>query len=172
MVCDRCIMVVAQILESLQYKAGMIKLGEVEILEEPANIDMNAVSNALKKVGFELIENKKQVLAELIKTLVIEEIYQSANTFKMNFSDYLSEKTGHDYHYISHIFSESENTTIEKYIISIKIKRIKELLQYGELSISEIAWKMGYSSVQALSTQFKKVALQTPGEYKKSLVND
>jgi AraC family transcriptional regulator len=167
MVCDRCIMVVRQLLEGLKYEVKTLTLGEAEIYPEPDNKEVEKIEMEFLKVGFELVKDKKQKLAEKIKTLIIEKINKDDSNPGVNLSDYLSDKSGFDYHYISQVFSEIENTTIEKFVIYKKIEKVKALIRYGEISISEIAWKLGYSSTQALSNQFKKVTGMSPSEYKK-----
>jgi AraC-like DNA-binding protein len=112
------------------------------------------------------MDDKKAMLIEKIKTVIIEMVHHSNEIIKVNFSDYLSEKMNHDYTYLSNLFSEVQGTTIEQYIISHKIERIKELIIYGEHNITEIAWKMGYSSVAHLSSQFKKVTGLSPSHFK------
>lgn len=171
MVCDRCIMVVRQQLEALHYQVDAIRLGEVEFHPDPSKGDLTRIHDNLKAIGFELLEDKKHKLTERIKVLVIEKIAKMDLPKNMNFSDFLSAELDLDYHYLSHTFSEVEGITIEKYIISIKIEKVKELIRYGELTISEIAWKMDYSSIQALSNQFKKVTGLTPSLYRANLEN-
>jgi len=121
---------------------------------------------ALLNIGFELMDNKKSVLVEKIKNVIIDMVHYSDEMIKTNFSDFLSEKLNHDYTYLSNLFSEVQGTTIEKFIINHKIERIKELIIYDELNISEIAWKMNYSSVAHMSNQFKKVTGLTPSHFK------
>jgi AraC family transcriptional regulator len=168
MVCDRCNMVVRQVLEGLQYEVKEVMLGEAEIKPEPDNNGLEKIEQEFFKVGFELVKDRKQKLVEKIKTLIIEKLNKDDLHLEINLSDYLAEKAGFDYHYISHVFSETENSTIEKFVISKKVEKIKELIRYGEINIGEIAWKLGYSSIQALSSQFKKVTGMTPSEYKKA----
>lgn len=166
MVSNRCKMVVKEELKKLGLHYIVVDLGEVEIME---NISME--KRALLKVnlvrsGLELMDDKKAMMIEKIKTIIIEMVHHSNENIKVNFSDYLSEKMNHDYTYLSNLFSEVQGTTIEQYIISHKIERIKELIIYGELNVTEIAWKMGYSSVAHLSSQFKKVTGLTPSHFK------
>ena len=144
----------------------LIELGEVEIKEElniKSKIELN---KALQSFGFELIDDKKSKLIERIKNTIVELVHYSEEQLKTNFSDHLSKKLHHDYNYLSNLFSEVEGTTIEKYFISQKIEKVKELLKYDELSLSEIADKLGYSSVSYLSNQFKKQTGLTPSFYK------
>ncbi len=170
MVCDRCSMVVRQQLEGLHYKVGEVKLGEAEIEPAPDKEQLEEIRRQFSEIGFELLEDKKKILSEKIKTLIIEKINKEALQPEINLSGYLADRLGFDYHYMSHVFSENEQVTIEKYFIQTKIEKVKELIRYGELTISEIAWKLGYSSIQALSSQFKKITRSTPSEYKQQAV--
>lgn len=169
MVCDRCIMVVRQELENLQYHVGSVKLGEAEIEPDPDKEGIEKIKNRFSEIGFSLLEDKKKILSEKIKILIIERINQEDLPQDVNLSEYLSDKLQLDYYYMSHVFSETEHTTIEKFLIAKKIEKVMELVRYGELTISEIAWKLGYSSVQALSGQFKKSTGMTPSEYKNKI---
>ena len=166
MVCDRCKMVVKSELEKLGIKPVNIELGEVT-LDKPLDEGQKLlVQNALTPLGFELIDDKKSRLIEHIKTLIIELVHHNNNKLKINLSDYLSDKLHLDYNYISNLFSEIEGTTIEKYIIAQKIEKVKELLVYDELTLSEIAFRLNYSSTAHLSSQFKKVTGLTPSHFK------
>lgn len=166
MVCDRCILVVRQELEKLGLKPVSIKLGEVEIATEPTAAQLNQVKQNLSSLRFELLDNSRKKLIEKIKNIVIEQIHYSDADDKHNFSEILSTKLLKDYSYLSNLFSDVEGITIEKYIINQKIEKVKELLVYDELSLSEIAFKLGYSSVAHLSSQFKKVTGLTPSHFK------
>ncbi len=168
MVCDRCIGVLTIELQKEGFSVIKTKLGEVEIANHVGKEDLERIKKILKINGFELVEDRKQKVVEQIKTLVIELIHRNleATPLLMNYSDYLSEKLGFDYSYLSMLFSSHEGITIEKYIILQKIERVKELLSYGELTLSEIAYQMNYSSVQHLSNQFKKVTGISPSAYK------
>ncbi len=168
MVCNRCIKVVKDELERLGITVLNISLGEVEI-SKPINRQlMEKVKNVLLNNGFELIENQKAKLIETIKKTIIESMYPDSalDNRKKNFSDLIVEKIGKDYHYLSALFSSQESITIEQYYILQKIERAKELLKYGELTLSEIAYKLNYSSVQHLSNQFKKVTGFSASEFK------
>jgi len=165
MVCDRCILVVRQELEKLNLKPAAIKLGEAEITE-PTEKQLTQVQQNLAALGFELLDNSRKRLIEKIKNIVIEQIHYTDADDKHNFSEILSDKLMKDYSYLSNFFSEVEGITIEKYIINQKIEKVKELLVYDELSLSEIAYKLGYSSVAHLSSQFKKVTGLTPSHFK------
>jgi AraC-like DNA-binding protein len=168
MVCDRCIGVLTRELQKEGFSVINAKLGEVEIANQVGKEALEQIRNILESNGFELVEDRKQKIVEQIKTLVIELIHRDLETtpLLMNYSHYFSEQLGFDYSYLSMLFSSYEGITIEKYIILQKIERVKELLTYGELTLSEIAYQMDYSSVQHLSNQFKKVTGLTPSEYK------
>ncbi|HKR06150.1 MAG TPA: helix-turn-helix domain-containing protein [Bacteroidia bacterium] len=167
MVSIRCKMIVKAELEQLGLHYTFVELGEVKIKGNISGKKHNALKVALQKSGLELMDDKKAVIIEKIKNVIIEMIHYSDEPPKTNFSDYLSEKLNHDYSYLSHLFSEVKGTTIEHYIIAHKIERVKELLVYNELTLSEIAWKLHYSSVAHLSNQFKKVTGLTPSFFKK-----
>ena len=168
MVCNRCIRVVTEELTKLGFQIKTVELGEVVIEDEPEKVNMEQVGKTLRENGFELIDDKKGQLIDHIKTIIIELIhYQREIDEHINFSDYISKNVGYDYSYLSNLFSIVEGTTIEKYIIHQKIEKAKELLVYDELTLSEIAWQLGYSSVQHLSRQFKKTTGLTPSHFKK-----
>jgi AraC-like DNA-binding protein len=166
MVCNRCILVVKSELEKLGYKPLNIGLGEVDLTSDLSETEKVILDNHLKTFGFELISDKKSRLIGQIKSFIIEMVHQNDCEMKTNLSDYLSSKLHHDYTYLSNLFSAVEGTTIEKYFIAQKIERVKELLVYDELSLSEIAYQMNYSSVGYLSNQFKKVTGLTPTHFK------
>lgn len=166
MVCNRCKMVVKTELEKLGYQLVSVELGEVVLQNTTHTVNRDEISKALQPLGFELIDNKKSQLIELIKTTIIDLVHNKDNDLQINLSDYLINIINHDYHYLSNLFSEVEGTTIEKYLIAQKIEKVKELLIYDELSLSEIAWKLNYSSVAHLSNQFKKVTGLTPTHFK------
>ena len=167
MVSLRCKMIVKAVLEKLNLHFNILELGEVEIKEELSPETHEELRSALLKYGLEVMEDKKSILIEKIKNIIIEMIHYSDEQPLTNFSTYLSEKLGYDYKYMSNLFSEVKGTTIEHYIISHKIERAKELLIYNELNLTEIAWKLHYSSVAHLSNQFKKVTGLTPSFFKK-----
>lgn len=166
MVCDRCKMVVKTELEKLGLTPTSVNLGEVDVVQEltPAEIDL--VEQKMQQFGFELLTDKKKQLSEQIKTVIIELVHYPKGPLKVNLSDYLSQALHLEYANLSAVFTEIEHNTIEKYFIQQKIEKVKELLTYGEMSLSEIAYFLNYSSVAHLSTQFKKVSGQTPSEYK------
>lgn len=173
MVCDRCIKVVKEELMKLDHVVTTIKLGEVILSKEPDTMQLIEIKKTLKANGFEFLDDKKSKIIEKIKNLIIELIYYKEQTSPhINYSEYLSNKIGLDYSYISSLFSSVENKTIEKYIISQKIERVKELILYGELSVKEIADKLNYSSLQALSSQFKKETGLTPTEFRNIKENE
>jgi len=168
MVCDRCIRVVKDELEGLGLEVKDIKLGEVELASNLDVGQLDKIREVLVSSGFDLIDDKKQSLTELVKTILIDEInhQKGKKPSNMNFSTFLESRTGYDYSYLSHLFSESMDTTIEQYIIALRIEKAKELLSYKELTINEIAWELGYSSTAHLSNQFKKVTGETPSQFR------
>lgn len=166
MVCDRCKMVVKSELDKLGIRVLNVNLGEVTLVSPLSSEQKILVEKTLHPLGFEVIDDKKSRLIEQVKTYVIELVHYNNNDLKVNLSDYLSEKLHLDYNYISNLFSEIEGKTIEKYFIAQKIERVKELLVYDELSLSEIAFRLNYSSTAHLSSQFKKVTGLTPSHFK------
>lgn len=168
MVSIRCKMIVRSELQKLKLHCLTVELGEAEIKENLDEEKYNQLKQALLHFGLELMETKKSKLIEKIKNIVVEMIHYSDEPPKQTFSSYLSEKLDYDYHYLSNLFSEVKGTTIEQYIIAHKIERAKELLVYEELSLTEIAHKLHYSSVAHLSNQFKKVTGLTPSFFKKT----
>ena len=166
MVCNRCIMAVENALEKLALQATNVELGEVELERELTPEEKLRFGTALTDLGFELIDDKKSRIIEKIKTVIIDMVHHSGHDGKMNLSDVLSRELHHDYTYLSNLFSDVEGTTIEKYFIAQKIERVKELLVYDELSLSEIAFQLNYSSVAYLSNQFKKITGLTPSHFK------
>lgn len=167
MVCDRCKMVVETELRQLQLHPLSVELGVIELEEERlTDAQTEKVKAQLQAIGFELLEDHKSQLVEAIKTTVIALIHRDKDENKLKHSEYLAQQLHFDYPYLSKLFSESEGTTIEQFIILQKIEKVKELLTYGELTLSEIAYQLGYSSVAALSGQFKKVMGFTPTSFK------
>ncbi len=168
MVCNRCIWAVERELKKLGLKPMKVVLGEAVV---QGTIDENTekqIEKNLHKIGFELIDDKKSRLIESIRTEVIKFIhYDPELVGNINFSDHISQKLGYDYSYLSSLFSAVEGITIEKYMILQRIERVKELLIYDELSLSEIAYQMGYSSVQHLSNQFRKIIGMSPSAFKR-----
>jgi AraC-like DNA-binding protein len=170
MVCNRCIKVVREELEKLGLKIEKIELGEVEIRGEV--ISYEKIKNVLEENGFELVEDKRAQIINKIKSHIIEIIYsEKIEDMNLKFSEYLSNQMGMDYQYLSNLFSSVENVTIEHFIILQKVERAKELLKYNELTLSEIAYRLGYSSVQHLSNQFKKVTGLTASQFKEITEN-
>lgn len=167
MVCLRCKLVVKSELEKLGVQQLNLKLGEVEVVENMSKSQLDTLDAGLRNFGLELIFDKRVHIIEQIKNTIIELIHYSEEDLKVNFSEYLSKTLDYDYTYLSNLFSEVHGTTIEQFIIHHKIERVKELLVYNELNLSEIAWKLNYSSVQHLSNQFKKVTGLTPTFFKK-----
>jgi AraC-like DNA-binding protein len=159
-------MAVKEALKSLGLHFIVVDLGEVEVMETLSSEQLEQLKIALLDSGLELMDDKRAVLIEKIKNAIVEMVHYTNELMKVNFSDFLSEKLNHDYTYLANLFSEVQGTTIEQFIISHKIERIKELIIYGELNITEIAWKMNYSSVAHLSNQFKKVTGLTPSHFK------
>jgi len=166
MVSNRCKMAVKEELKKLGLHFIVVDLGEVEIMESISKEQRDELKTGLFNSGLELMDDKRAVLIEKIKNAIIEMVHHSDEMIKVNFSDYLSNKLNHDYTYLANLFSEVQGTTIEHFIISHKIERIKELIIYDELNITEIAWKMNYSSVAHLSNQFKKVTGLSPSHFK------
>ena len=166
MVSARCKMVVKEELKKLGLYFMVIDLGEVDIMETISAEQRTQLKAALLDSGLELMDDKRAMLIEKIKNVIIEMVHHTDELIKVNFSNFLAEKLNHDYTYLSNLFSEVQGTTIEQFIISHKIERIKELIIYGELNITEIAWKMNYSSVAHLSNQFKKVTGLSPSHFK------
>ncbi len=166
MVCNRCIMAVQNELDKLGLIAKQVTLGEVA-LENELNQELRVkLEGALTSLGFELVDDKKSRLIEKIKNVIIDLVHYQDNDTTTNLSELLSSSLHHDYSYLSNLFSEVEGTTIEKYFIAQKIEKVKELLVYDELSLSEIAFRLNYSSVAYLSNQFKKVTGLTPSHFK------
>jgi len=166
MVSLRCKMMVKEELKKLGLHYMVVDLGEVEIMETLSTEQREQLKSALLDSGLELMDDKRAILIEKIKNIIIEMVHHSDEMIKINFSDFLSEKLNHDYTYLANLFSEVQGTTIEQFMISHKVERIKELIIYDELNISEIAWKMNYSSVAHLSNQFKKVTGLSPTHFK------
>lgn len=167
MVSNRCKMVVKEALKKFHLHFTPVDLGEVEIMEDISDEVRHQLNDELLKSGLELMDDKRAILIEKIKNAVIEMVHNNTEeTIKTKFSYFLSEKLNHDYTYLANLFSEVQGTTIEQFIIFHKIERIKELMIYDELSITEIAWKMSYSSVAHLSNQFKKVTGLSPSHFK------
>jgi AraC-like DNA-binding protein len=166
MVSNRCKMAAKAALKELGLHFILVDLGEVEIMENISPGQRQQLAVYLSNSGLELMDDKRGVLVEKIKKAIIEMVQHAEETIKVNFSDYLSEQLNYDYTYLSNLFSEVQGTTIEQFIIGHKIERIKDLIMYDELTISQIAWKLNYSSVAHLSNQFKKATGLSPSHFK------
>jgi len=166
MVSLRCKMMVKEQLQLLGLEHNIIELGTVELKERLTDQQRKNLSLALLKSGLELMDDKKMILIEKITNVIVELVHYTDELPKLNFSDFLSEKLGYDYTYLANIFSEVKGITIEHFIINHKIERVKELLLYNELNLTEISYLMNYSSVAHLSNQFKKVTGLTPTFFK------
>lgn len=166
MVCSRCKMVVKTELEKAGLHPLSVELGEIEIKEQPTADNLHQLNTSLKTLGFEIIDNRKSRMIEQIKNAIVELVHHAEDNLSVNLSQFIAKKLNYDYNYLSNIFSEVEGITIEKYFIAQKIEKIKELLMYDELTLSQIADKTGYSSVAYLSNQFKKETGLTPSFYK------
>lgn len=168
MVCNRCIMVVQQEFEKAGIKPLLVNMGEVQLSEELTEKQFEDINNSLTGLGFEILNTQKQKLIEKVKNALIEKVQSGELEEHFSISDYLSRKLNKEYTQVSRLFSEVEGITIEQYFILQKIEKVKEWLVYDESTLSEIAWKLGYSSVAHLSGQFKKVTGMTPSQVKKS----
>jgi len=167
MVCSRCITAVEDIFGELDIEVSAIQLGEVSTLFEINEQQKIQIEKELVKRGFELLEGNKSKLIGQIKSMVVNQIHHKSEKFKFNFSTLLSEKLNHEYTSLSKLFSSVEGITIERFILKQKIEKVKELLFYNQLTLSEIAFQMNYSSTAHLSNQFKKEIGMTPSEFKK-----
>jgi YesN/AraC family two-component response regulator len=166
MVCIRCKMVVKEELTKLGIHFTTVELGEVEVIGNVSVEQHEQIKKALLRSGLELMDDKKSILIQKIKNVIIELVHYSEEPLTVNFSEYLNQKLNYDYTYLANLFSEVQGTTIEKFLIAHKIERVKELLVYNELNLTEIAYRMHYSSVAHLSAQFKKVTGLTPSHFK------
>ena len=168
MVCPRCVRTVKRLLEEAGLEAKNVQLGEVELTTSPNAEHMATLRKSIESEGFELLNDRNSQLVARIKNLIINEIHYAASKkpASMNFSDFLTRETGHEYSQLSKLFSSVEGVTIEKHIIAQKIERVKELLVYNELSFSEIAFQTGYTSTQHLSSQFRQITGITPTQFK------
>jgi AraC-like DNA-binding protein len=166
MVSLRCKMVVKAELEKMKLSYSTIDLGEVDIVKNISDAKRKQLKKVLLQSGLELMDDQRAILVERIKNLIVEMVHYNDELPKVNFSDYLSEKLNHNYNYLANLFSEVKGTTIEHFIIMHKIERVKELIIYDELTLTEISYKLHYSSVAHLSTQFKKITGLTPSFFK------
>ena len=167
MVCPRCKAAVEKILNDLSIPFSALALGEVKLSSSFSQEKEKQLQEQLKAAGFELLQSEKSALISTIKSLIVQQIHYEAKELQVNFSTYLSESTKHDYAYLSRLFSKVEGITIERFVAKQKIEKIKELLFYDDLTLSEIAFQLNYSSVAYLSAQFKKETGMTPTEFKK-----
>lgn len=168
MVCPRCVTAVQNAFEELSFKVKHVELGKAVVTGEPG-VSKERIQEELNKLGFELLEGKEQQRVEQIKKHLIEYVKElEKQDSAPKISDYLTQKMHHNYASLSSLFSDEEDTTIEKYLIHLKIERVKELLSYGELTLSEIAWKLKYSSVQYLSNQFRQITGMSVTDFKKA----
>jgi len=166
MVCLRCVMVLKSELKHMNIHFVNAKIGEAEIYESLTTEQKVKLNTALKKSGLELLDDKKSMLVEKVKNTIIEQVHYTKDQIKVNLSDYLSNELGYDYTYLANLFMEVKGTTIEQFFIHHRIERAKELLVYNELNLTEIAYKLHFSSVAHLSRQFKKVTGLTPTFFK------
>lgn len=166
MVSLRCKMMVQDELRKLNIKYGAIELGRVDLIEKISRKKYKQLKKNLLRSGLELLDNKKSILVEKIKNTIVEMIHHSDTFPKVKYSEYISNKLGYDYTYLANTFSEVKGTTIQHFIILHKIEKVKELLLYDELSLSEISYKLHYSSAAHLSSQFKKITGLAPSYYK------
>lgn len=166
MVSNRCKMAVREVLRGMDLHFVVVDLGVVDIMEDLTPTQFEELRLALRQSELELMDDKRGILIEKIKNVIVDMVHHDGELPKVNFSNYLSEKLSYDYTYLSNLFSEMQGSTIEQFMIAHKVERIKELIIYGELNMTEIAWKMRYSSVAHLSNQFKKVTGLTPSHFK------
>ncbi|MFC2089991.1 helix-turn-helix domain-containing protein [Bacteroidota bacterium] len=166
MVCIRCQIVVKAELEKLGLHYIDVKIGEANIIENIPPEQLKQLDIALRKSGLQLMDDKKSILVEQIKSAIIELVHYTDEQIKVNLSDFLSDKLKHDYTYLANLFCEVKGITIEKFYLAHKIEKVKELIVYDELNLTEIAYMMHYSSVAHLSNQFKKITGLTPSHFK------
>lgn len=173
MVCDRCKRVVLEELETLGLTVNRVELGETDVDSLPPTVTLDDVRRVLQANGFDLIDDRKHSLVEHMKVLLINEVQhlKGDRLPTENYSAFLERKLGYEYSYLSGLFSAIEGQTVEKYTIALKIEKVKEWLRYDELTLTEMAWRLSYSSVQHLSNQFRQVTGQTPGQFRKDATN-
>jgi YesN/AraC family two-component response regulator len=169
MVCIRCKMVVKDQLKKISVRNAVVKLGEVEMTDTLTDTQAEDFRVGLLKFGLIVLDDKKSMLVEKIKKVIIELIHYKEEPLKINFSNYLSQTLNHEYTYMANLFSEVEGVNVEHYLITHKIERVKELLVYDKLSLTEISYKLNYSSVAHLCNQFKKITGLTPSHFRKSI---
>lgn len=166
MACLSCEVVVKEALEELNIGHFTVKMGEIETQKELTHAEKIKLNNKIKTVGLELLENKQGAIIEKIRKVVVDYVYHTEEKIITNFSDYLSKKLNYNYTYLANLFSEVEVSTIEQYVIAMRIERIKELIMFENMTLTEISYKLHYSSVAHLSAQFKKVTGLTPSHFK------
>jgi AraC-like DNA-binding protein len=166
MVSNRCKIVVKEILQKMNLHFVLVDLGEIDIMEDLTLQQRELLKNDLLESGLDLMDDKKAILIEKIKTIIIQMIHHSDEDIKINFSIYLNDKLQQNYNYLANLFSEVQGITIERFIINHKVEKIKEFIIYDEITITEIAHRMNYSSAAHLSTQFKKVTGLTPSKFR------
>ncbi len=166
MVCDRCIMAVRQLLQRMGIAPQSVELGVVRLAEELSKEQLEMLQIDLLQLGFELLDDKRQQTIDRIKTLIVDLVHYHDNRSELNLSDYLAQQLHSEYSSLSKLFSEFTGITIERYFILQRIERIKELIFYDQLSLTEIAYKLNYSSVAYLSSQFKQITGMTPSQFK------
>jgi len=167
MVCQRCVMTVENIFKDLSIPVNKVSLGEVELVEKAANTELNNIQKALNHVGFELIDTRVNKIIEDIKQAVMEYLALGMDSQNLKLSSFITNKIPYDYSYLSDLFSSIEGKTIEQFFILQRIEKVKELLVYDQLSLTEISYQTGFSSIHHLSSQFKKVTGLTPSHFKK-----
>ena len=168
MVCERCNLAVSSLLDEMKLSRISVELGQVDFgNQELSELELDELRVNLESLGFELLDDKKSRLIDKIKTAIIELVHGQDSLEKIKLSDYIRDQVNYDYNHVSHLFSSTEGITIEQYFINQKIERIKELLIYDELNATEIAYRLGYSSLAHLSGQFKKHTGMTPSQFKK-----
>ena len=168
MVCNRCVTAVKQLLDEMKLFAGVVTIGEATLLKTPTAAQLKQLNIRLKEIGFELLDSQKHQQVEKIKNALIKKVQSGEIEEHFSLSDFLSKALHKDYNYISRLFSAVESVTIEQFLILQKIEKVKEWLVYDELNLSEISYRLGYSSVAHLSAQFKKVTGFTPSAFKKT----
>jgi AraC family transcriptional regulator len=173
MVCDRCILIVRQEVEKAGLQVNEIVLGKVELNIAPSPHQLQELAASLQALGFQLIDKHKNQLVEQVKNKVIERVHHSPlHNLTESLTQLVAKDLNKEYAYLSRLFSEVEGITVEKYVIQQKVEKVKELLEYGELNLNEIAFEMGYSSSAHLSTQFKSITGMTPSHYKSNTNHD
>ncbi len=168
MVCIRCEMIVKEQIKKITSNNTIVKLGEVEVVDTLTNAQLNEFKTGLLKFGLVVLDDKKNLIIDKIKKVIIEMVHYEDEPLKINFSTYLSKKLDHEYTFLANLFSEVEGINVEHYLIKHKVERVKELLVYHKLTLTEISYKMNYSSVAHLCNQFKKITGKTPADFKRS----